>query len=471
VIPDRIVLTRQDIGRPEGVSRPARGGAGAGRALAEAPISSHHRGMRQRSVLCGAWLFSTLLVLGCGDDPVQNRVTFRIEGRVVGFDQLPAEGSQVFVAGQEVAVDGEARFRIDGIAPPYDVTILSPYRRGTWLYRGLTRPDPILAVETGRRLTRRATVHGHYPPLGAGGGRSVLAFEGREVEGALYRGCGFADGEFESTIDWPAGVSTLHGRLILLEWSEEQSLPTDYRGVATRDVILESGQSYEADLLPPDFAVPDTTSISGRADAPGGYVHVARWLFVQFGGKAVEIASQRDGQGLHDAFRYVVPNLPGITFGVRDSSVQAAGTDTASCTTVGTWDIAPGASNLELRTEIPDHLLAPADGATGVDLSTGFAWSRCGTGIHILHIQSANRLDPTFHVVQMETTATIPRVTIDGYVLPADHEYSFDIERVFPCTSIDGAATLDFVRRYARAENGDTHTEPRRFRTGAAPSP
>jgi len=405
-----------------------------------------------------------LLVACAGNGPTPPPQGITLSGRVQDRDAEPISGATVLAGKSSVTSSSDGTFTIPGVVTPYDITAILPAQNTAVLYKGLTRPDPVLLYPDVTGAERTATISGTVPP--AAGSVTVVLF----VSSGRYAfGAGRADattGQYALTVRWHGSYDTDPGQLSLLRLTTDATgLPTSYDGYASRPVTISAGGNFSGnDFAAVELSDPPEQSISGAIAVPASYALNARHLYVNFGRGGLY---WEEANPPSNAFTYTVPAQSGVAF-----AVAAVAVDGSSRWSSFFRGISGNSSNVSIPLAAAPQLALPANGASGVDATTPFSWSqREETGVNVFKVWPSNSTGPTYFVFTTAADANIPDLAAEGMGLTTGASYYWHIDRFFPVASVDDAAAEGFRRLISDLDAGDvgeTISERFSFTTKAA---
>ncbi len=404
------------------------------------------------------------LLAACGGDgPTPPPQGITVSGRVQDRVAEPISGATVLVGKSSVKSSSDGTFSIPGVVTPYDITAILPAQNAAVIYKGLTRPDPVLLYPDVTGAERTATISGTVPPAAGSVTYVLFVSSGRYATGA-----GRADattGQYAFTVRWHGSYDTDGGQLSLLRWTTDATgyLPASYDGYASRPVTISAGGNFSGnDFAAAELTDPPEQSISGAIAVPASYALKYRRVYVLFEGRGglywEEAAANATINPLASAFTYTVPALSGV-----QDIVEAWAFDNSSRALDGSarWSnfFKTGISGNPGNTTVPlataPLLFSPVDGAVSLDTTKSFTWGQGeGMGVNIVSVKPADPSNPTFLVFTTGTEAKIPDLAGGGMSLPAGAGYTWEVYRIFPVTSMNDAASDDFRHLY-NVESGD----------------
>jgi hypothetical protein len=134
------------------------------------------------------------------------------------------------------------------------------------------------------------------------------------------------------------------------------------------------------------------------------------------------------------SFTYRTPAIPNTSLVVE---ANANGPSGEYCGVQKTG-LTANASGVALSSPPVPTLTVPVDEATGVNVTTPFAWTAYAGGVHSLFAHP--RIGPSFLIFTAATMATIPDLASLGLSLPASTEYAWQVTGLAPVGSVDALA-------------------------------
>ncbi len=361
-----------------------------------------------------------------------------VSGALIDFWGHPLANVPMDVGGTLTVTDTNGEFEVADVAEEYDVSLLVEFGLDAaevygWVFQGLTRRDPTLQIysglpqrsgsfsltQSGGEFTANRTLTVAFGGPDGASSRTGLGESGLGSASALWRG--------------PSQTTTTaHG--LLWQFDASTDMPTDYLAYDTAPAVLAPGSPFalQLDLTSEDIAAGNLqTTVTAS-----GFGSRTNRAFVHFDtGAAIEIA--RDYRGL-DTFTYLVPTLPNSSVTVvasegGDSYYMPFGLAHA--------DGLASSSMPELTIPTPVTLLQPADGASGVDASTAFAFSG-GSDAGRVRLVSIQHRDvySGIYIVTTNEQFTIPDVVQGSYQLPGGGFIDWYVETHGEYNSVDDAA-------------------------------
>jgi hypothetical protein len=141
-------------------------------------------------------------------------------------------------------------------------------------------------------------------------------------------------------------------------------------------------------------------------------------------------------------FDFVVPQIPQATFSILTSASpqNAEDPDNSPNTVLLKRGLTAGTTNAALVIPAPARPAQPADAAKDVTRTTEFSWSSFTNGVHQLLLQedkSENQTPYTVTIYTSGTQTTLPDLSAFGMDLPANTEFTWQVQGVGPVASLD----------------------------------
>ena len=241
----------------------------------------------------------------------------------------------------------------------------------------------------------------------------VVCIEGLAV--AVY-GCdtlGVGDAAYTIGAEWFDGsaVSTrLHAFHVEVDVDR---LPTAYLGYETIPLDLADGVGALADL---DFDPVPADALSGTTSVPVALPDADLLVSARFGPNLSMPLFDIENPGA--AFDMLVPVLPGLSYDVVFAASNADAT-------VITWKRDVGLDAGAIAVAVPAEMVAPADGAIGVDLTTSFGTTAVGGAR--TYIWDSVGAGPDLALTTTRTSATVADPALGGFAFPAGAAYNWTV--------------------------------------------
>jgi hypothetical protein len=429
--------------------------------------------LKRVAVLLSAFLF-LIMAVSCNKDsttePNETDQTITVSGFVKDFDGEPVAGVPVIIKGKApVTTDANGAFTVSNVSKPYEARVIFSTDQAAIVYQGLTRSDPTLIYLGITSIWKTATISGFVPP--AAGKVTRVFFVSSTMAWSTDADQG--TGSYTLSVNWRGTANSMSGTLQVLRWTQNSSgLPSQYDAYGfENNLTVSSGGNFPNN----NFAVADLTdppeqNISGSIARPtSSYVLTSKTLYLFLGDAGIYLG-QESGAGLSDNFSYVVPSITGATFGV-DVDATLSATPTNRYTNYNKRGIAGGSSGITVNLASAPQLNIPAHNGSGIDTTTQFLWTMgSGGGICVLYIYPSNFVGPSFYIFTASNSSSIPNLAPQGLGLPSNLSYTWQVAQVFPVSSIDDAASANFLQQTSgSAEGGQANSEQFTFTTKTIP--
>lgn len=349
-----------------------------------------------------------------------------VVGTVIGQLSEPLSGRTVYIAGHAPTTTlADGTFSIGGVSVPYDLTVVyNPTLVST--YVGLSTAAPTVlsyAVIVEPPAVPQATVSGNFtgafspiPPSHV----AVVCPEGLSAMVMATNSCATGyQGNANYTIDlaWDGASDTQVRLRSYLYQLDGDGAVSDIVAAATSVLDITDGGVHVHDIALV-AADPALASIQLDVSAPAGYNASYQVL--------TSLASTRSFLGPLSAVvtspvQVLAPQFAGSTYTVLASVASGAGTSgvwRTGLTNGGAWSVVLPAG---------PTVLAPPDGATGVDTDTSFTVNNpVGGAVHFV-VSPAVPTDPTFLVSTIGASVKLPDLSDIGFDLPSGHDYQVQV--------------------------------------------
>jgi hypothetical protein len=425
-------------------------------------------------ILLIAFLF-LLIVVSCEEDspsePNGNGQTITVSGFVKDFDGELVAGVPVIIKGKApVTTDANGGFTISNVSKPYEVRVIFSTDQAAIVYQGLTRSDPTLIYLGVTSSWKTATISGSIPP--AAGKITRVFFTSGAMSWSTNADQG--TGLYNLTVDWKGSANSMSGKLQVLRWTQNVSgMPIQYDAYGFEDNLTVSagGTFPDNNFTAANLTDPPEQNISGSIVRPSSSYDLYNKILYLFFGSAEIYLGEEWGVGLSDNFSYVVPSISGTTFGV-DASASLNATPTDRYTNYGKRGITGGSSGITINLASSPQLNIPAHNGSGIDTTTQFLWTKgSGGGICLLYVRPTMwGTGPSFWIFTATNSASIPNLAPQGMGLPSNISYLWSVTQVFPVSSIDDAASSNFLQQTSGStEGGQASSEEFNFITKTSP--
>lgn len=343
-----------------------------------------------------------------------------VTGRVETALSRPLSGATVASQGKSAFTNTTGDFTLAGLSVPYDLTVSSPADNGALhVYEGLSAASMMLRPAFVAGLPAAPAFGANISGSISGGALgadevAIVCVEGLAVH--VY-GCDtLATGESAYSIDaaWFDGA-TVSAQLHAVRFTiDADDVPTAYLGYATVAANLDDGNPYLANL---DFDPVTASTLTGTNAKPAALTNAALAVALRFGPNlSMPVTTFTH---LASDFQVLVPDIAGVTYDVLYAAGDAGGA-------AYTWKTGVGLDAGEfLLTEITAPL-APAAGATDVDLTTEFTTTSAG-GAARTYIWSPVGGGPIIALTSTRTNVTIPDPASAGFTFPAGLDYVWSV--------------------------------------------
>lgn len=425
-------------------------------------------------ILCIAF-FSLLFIVGCEEDspsePNGNGQTITVSGFVKDFDGESVAGVPVIIKGKApVTTDANGGFTVANVSKPYEARVIFSTDQSVLVYQGLTRSDPTLIYLDVTSAGKSATISGFVPP--AAGKITRVFFTSGTMSWSTNADQG--TGVYTLNIYWKGSANSVSGKLQVLRWTQNVGgLPNQYDAYGFEDNLTVSagGTFPDNNFTAANLTDPPEQNISGSIVRPSSSYDLYNKSLYLFFGNAEIYLGEEWGAGLSDNFSYVVPSITGATFGINASASLSA-TPTDRYTYYAKRGIMGGSSGITINLASSPQLNIPAHNGSGIDTTTQFLWTKGnGGGICLLYV-SPNMwgTGPTFWIFTATNSASIPNLAPQGMGLPSNTSYMWRVAQVFPVSSIDDAASSNFLQQTSgNIEGGQASSEDFNFTTKTNP--
>jgi len=416
---ERIVLPRgrEDAmeGRRDRVVRS--GGMRAARRGQDA--AQRGRGRWRSAPRIAVGLLAVVLV-GCPStvDPPATKIT--VDGLVLASEGTPLAGVLVHAQGGLTTTEADGSFRLDGIEPPYTLTLGS---EGTdaWVhaYEGLTSTAPLLVPIEPGFSGYQTSIAGSLLGLGAlpADERVFVGVEGiaAPVFGWTYAATGATS--YSGWGAWRGPGATAQARLHALRIQvDAEGRPLAYFGYDDPEVTLVYPANATADVLLNQLVA--NSRLEGTVAVAGGGVLNTTQLLARFSAS-------------YGLLFYVGPASTALSVPVPeigDGSVVAVAEATYAHGTTVAWTSVPVGPAFSLEVPAPPQLLAPVAGATDVSGATEFRVLGGPTGARLFEWVPQSAADgPRVALTTAADSARIPDVTPLGLALVPGGRYRWSV--------------------------------------------
>ncbi|HET8986740.1 MAG TPA: hypothetical protein VFN03_13375 [Trueperaceae bacterium] len=337
-----------------------------------------------------------------------------VNGRVRGVFDSPLAGQHVVIQGHETTTADDGTFTLSGLSWPYDVAVYRLDGDGAvHVFEALTSDSPVLWPAASALLAtvqpKSATLTGTVLEGGAVPVGSVLkvCLAGFTVVVTDCDIVGAGETTYALEGHWFSSDSVAASLHALMYTVLGNGSVAAYDGYVTVDLSLGDGAVLVSDLPPLEdvSAVP----LNIAFDVPGSMAVTGAQVTARFS----------DTFAMHlptpplvnqDSLVTLVPSIPGTTF-----DVFAGATDAFA------WRAALPAGNVTMSLPAQPALIAPANGATGIDLDTEFSVDT--DGLIAIHTWSSQDGGPRITLTTPRSTVTVPDTTPFGLPVLGGAQY------------------------------------------------
>ena len=367
-----------------------------------------------------------------------------MNGFVKDINGAAINAAAVIVSGKAPVISGSnGSFSVTDVTTPYDITLVMSTQKIAVVYKGLTRPDPVLQFPQTTGTSRNATISGSVPISSAV--TRVFFTSGIKLWSTTAN---TGNGLYTINASWYDTTSVFSGELRVLRWTTSGGLPSNYNGYGSRNLAITAGGTFpNNNFVTGDLSDPAEQNISGSVVRPTGFTTVnQRNIDILFGNAWMIIATESGS--LADAFSYAVANITGATFGVY------ARASTNRFTSFFRSGLSGGATGLSVTLETAPQLSLPVNNATNVDTVITFQWAQGGgIGVNRVIISDGGG-NPQFYIYTTGTSLQIPNLAAQGLGLPSNTNYQWYVERYYPLSSTNDVAS-DSYRDLTSYNSGD----------------
>ena len=331
----------------------------------------------------------------------------------------PLVGATIASQGQSTFSNASGAFTLTGLTLPYDLVVSAPIGDGgIHVYEGMTTPTPrvrpAFAFFGGPPSGFGATIAGLLAGGALGAGEVVIAC----VEGLAIPayGCDVltsGDVDFSIGATWFDTATTsvrLHALHIAVDGD---GVPTAYLGY---DAVLLDLSDGDVTVTGLDFEPVASGTLTGTTSHPEGATNQGLIVMARFGPNLSMHFAQIQDPG--PAFEVLVPVLPGLSYDVYFGA-------SVTSTSVNTWKLDAGLDAGTFDVAAPAQMVAPADGAIGVDLATTFSSTSAGGARTYAWAPVA--AGPVIALTTTRTSVTLPDPALGGFALPAGADYTWTV--------------------------------------------
>ena len=252
-------------------------------------------------------------------------------------------------------------------------------------------------------------------------------------------------GSYQFTANWPGRNTTQAGTLYGLQWTTNASgEPASYLRYGHKAATLTAGATTEVYLNPADVSTSvQAASLTGPISAPVGYSPPTFTL------------TQQLGNNSHVLWTGSVSNIdakiPVVAAG--KSALYAVANQTEATSEY----VIPGlAADTDVTFAMPAAAVqsSPADGASGVDTTTPFAWTAPDQAVSLVQISTGGTTRVSYQIFTTGSELTIPDLA--EVPVPGNQSFSVRVLDYGPLSSVDLVATDAGVTGMSTAEFSGT---------------
>jgi len=387
-----------------------------------------------RLALAGVAILVLLVLAACSNS---GPTTVTVHGLVT--DQLrtplgvafPGITATAAVGAADVPVASDGTFTIDGVTPPYDLTIAVPSLNIVLVYLGLTRSDPTLSLIEVGPTQHSADVSGSIGvTLASGEVGALVPGSDRYVLGGTLLSAGDGPSFGPLTLGWGGGA-TRAATLYALTATASGGPPTAFTGFGSTSLSLTDGATVTGADITLDSVT--TSSMDGNITAPAGYTVQDAGAVLRLGSPTGALVGIGSGSMSGGSFTGLnVPVHSGIAYGIVGAAQGSAGGMTEA------WSNAAGpGTTATLTLPAPAVQTAPASGATGIGPGTPFRFTALPSAVYVAVLAGPSASDPDVYVVTDQTSFDLPDLSNVGMPLTAGASYTYNVAALGPFASID----------------------------------
>ena len=395
---------------------------------------------------------------------------------------LPLAGVTAIVtsgAFNQAAVTGaDGTFTLAQVPTPYNVTLLDGTARYALEFVGLTRGDPVLPDVVGspsasrRAATLTGEVTGGSYPESPSHATTWALFASPQTMNFFGEGCVTSSftgpcsvinsaGSHSAQIGWLGLTGTTGALYVLQTVLDEAMLPVGYAYGQLADISLEDGATLSNQDLRLEGI--STGALEGTVNVPLG-MNFNGTRFSLLLSSTIPFPLTFDGS-VSTTFRYVVPSLQNTSL-----LVAATGTVVGAPVVSATVQkrVSENGSPVTLSLPPPPTQVEPASGATGVSVTTPFAWTPFAQGVHIFQLSFDDEAFSQLALIvyTAASTASLPDLADAGLVLRPSTEYLWDVDGLAPVASIDALTAPGAIQSLKLRDYLESGSGPQQFTTG-----
>jgi hypothetical protein len=349
---------------------------------------------------------------------------------VAGHVQGNRSGVTVGLIGKpSVTSDASGNFTFTDVTPPYSIYTVAPGLFQTEVviyYDGLLRPDPVIAaasslpiVHFGSNAPVSGSLSGNGPIAG-----NVLAIAWGNTGGSTSSVNGSANA-YSLSATWPGTVG-INGTLYGLQWSTRSTgAPSTFLGYAQTNATLQPNTAATVNL---NMTAPTTAQLTGTVTAPTGFPQPTVTLTQQLGNNSAQLWSA--------VTTTADSTIPVIAAG---KSCFFATSSANNTTTSFVYPALTAPTDVSYTLPAVPALVAPADGATGVNNTTMFQITPTPMSVSQIFYNTSGTTKVDYEIFTTASSFTLPMIPEEP--LPAGQSFSWSVSAYGPATSVDEAAT------------------------------
>lgn len=349
---------------------------------------------------------------------------------VAGHVQGNRSGVTVGLIGRpSVTSDASGNFTFTDVTPPYSIyTVANGFGAIPVViyYDGLLRPDPVLAAATssvifhpGSTAPVSGSLSGNGPIAG-----NVLAIGWGNNSGSTSSVTGTTNA-YSLTAAWPfqgAVTGTLYG----LQWSTRSNgAPNTFLGYAQTTAGLTANTAATVNL---NMSAPTTAQLTGTLTVPTGFPQPTVTLTQQLGNNSAQLWSA--------VTTTADSTIPVIAAG---KSCFYATATASNGTTSFVYPALTGPTDVSYTLPNVPALVAPANGATGVNNTTMFQITPTPMSVSQIFYNNTTGTTVDYEIFTTASTFTLPAIPEEP--LPSGQSFNWAVSAFGPATSVDEAAT------------------------------
>jgi len=399
---------------------------------------------------------------GGGSEP-EPPATITVSGLVLNEDGHPVENQSVYVLGDEntlTATDLDGKFTIENIVPPYNLVMTEDHLNRVFIYKGLTRPDPVLYVFEQEDQTAVPPQSVEMIGQSLGGDvlgpfaldRTFLGFASPEVPMGMDlerqnwdTALPAVPGPYDLQVAWNAASPVTQGTLLAAEYRIDPNTgaPANWWYAVQPGVTLLSGQVLAGPTLTLMPVEADTTQ--GTISVPPLYsVFLKNLSFSLQGGIFFPVFWDDVSLSQQGNYYYVAPHVDGASTqvcAIAYDTVPAFCNQDVGCSISATCvdALAARTTDAEIKILKAPEPSNPVNGANVVNLNTPFRWSAFEGGVHNVRLVPADgAVGPSYYIFTDANSVKIPDVrAVTGLALDSAIQYAWYVVGYAPYSDMD----------------------------------